>query len=157
MKKRKFTPTEWVAISLLLFMTALTTLNVFSRYALHMSISLTEEITSNMFGFLSFIGAAIAAERGAHLGLTAITDLLSPKLNHKIQILGCFISSLLLFLILILGGDMVMHQLEIGNVSPGLQWPEWIFGSMVPLGCALVAGSFLRKGIRLLREGGDAK
>ncbi len=155
MRKRKLSSIEWLGIVLLLGMTLLTTLNVFSRYMLHMSISLTEEVATNLFGFLSFIGAAIAAERGAHLGLTVITDLLPPRANRRAQIFSCFISAALLLFILVLGVDMVTHQIRLGNVSPGLQWPEWIFGCMVPLGCALVAVSFVRKGIRLLREGGN--
>jgi C4-dicarboxylate transporter DctQ subunit len=148
--KRKFRLSEWIAIGILLAMTFLTTANVFSRYMLHMSISLTEEVTTNMFGLLSLIGAAIAAERGAHLGLTILTDLFSPKINRWIEIFGCVVSMALLLFMLYLGIGMVRHQISLGNLSTTLQWPEWVFGVIVPIGCALIAVSYLRKAILLL-------
>ncbi|MDR1828778.1 MAG: TRAP transporter small permease [Methylobacteriaceae bacterium] len=156
MNKRALRISEWIAVILLLSMTLLTTANVFSRYVFHMSIALTEELTTNMFGLLSFIGAAIAAERGAHLGLTILTDHLSAGANRLIRVFACFVSMTLLCFVAWLGVDMVRHQIRLGNLSTGMQVPEWIYGLMVPFGCALIAAAYLVKVIELLRKGKDA-
>ena len=60
-------------------MTLLTFANVVSRYWLHASISFTDELTTNLFVFLCTMGTALAVKRNAHLGLSIITDRLSPK------------------------------------------------------------------------------
>ena len=38
---------------------------------------------------------------------------------------------------------MVMSQMRRGQVTAGMQWPEWIFGAFVPLGAFFIAVEFL--------------
>ena len=79
---------EAICIICLLAMTTLVFANVFSRYVLHLSLSFSEEITTNLFVLLSMMGTAIAARRRAHLGLSILTDAVSPKLRRAMLIFG---------------------------------------------------------------------
>ena len=66
----------------LVVMTGLTFVNVIARYVFSASLSFSEEITTYLFVLLSLLGSAIAAKRGAHLGLTIITDRVGPKMGR---------------------------------------------------------------------------
>jgi TRAP-type C4-dicarboxylate transport system permease small subunit len=60
-------------------MTFITVINVISRKFLGLSMSFLEEITTAMFILITLLGAAAAAGKGAHLGLSALTDLKNIK------------------------------------------------------------------------------
>ena len=72
----------------LVVMTALTFVNVVARYVFSASLSFSEEITTYLFVLLSLLGSAIAAKRGAHLGLTIISDRVGPKAGRVLGIIS---------------------------------------------------------------------
>ena len=55
---------DWFLVITLGLMLILNFANVVSRYCLSTSIAFTEELTTNLFVWSSFIGAAAAAKRG---------------------------------------------------------------------------------------------
>lgn len=61
---------------ILLIMLILTFINVIARYIILASMPFVEELTCVGLMILSILGAATAAKRQAHLGLSVITDLL---------------------------------------------------------------------------------
>ena len=61
----------------LVTMTALTFGNAVLR-KLGSGIFFSEEISTYLFVLLSLLGSAIAAKRGAHLGLTIVTERVGP-------------------------------------------------------------------------------
>jgi len=141
---------KWILILSLAIMAILNFSNVISRYLLHASLSFTEEVTTNLFVFNTFIGAAIGARRGAHLGLTIITDRVSNKVR-KIMLFGMNITSAGLFAVLIyFGYGMVKSQLKFGQTTAALGLPEWWFGMAIPVGSACIMLGFLVAGIEIL-------
>ena len=79
---------EYICAVCTVVMTLLVFANVLSRYVLHISLSFSDEITTNLFILLSMMGAAIATKRRAHLGLTILTDAVSPKVRKLLLTLG---------------------------------------------------------------------
>lgn len=74
-------------------------LNVLSRYIFHFSLAATEEITINLFVWVTTIGIGIAFERSGHLGMVTFFN----KFPRSLQKASVIIYSLLavgLFLIL---------------------------------------------------------
>ena len=128
----------------LIVMTILTFANVVSRYVFSASFSFSEEITTYLFVLLSLLGTAIAAKRGAHLGLSIVTDAVNPKVRKVLHIIGFFIASAFCAAIFFYGVKMVMNQRMLGQVTAGMQWPEWIFGSFVPLGGFFATARFVQ-------------
>lgn len=151
MEKEKIKFDEAIAAAILLVMVLLAFANVVSRYLLHMSISATEEITTNLFGLLTFIGAGIAAKRGKHLGLTIITDHLPPKAVKWLNVLSCLIGIALFALIFAQGIVMTRAEFASGHVSAGMQWPQWIFGCVVPLGSLIIIVIYGRELVKVLK------
>lgn len=143
----------WIIAISMLLMTVITFSNVISRYVLHQSWSFTEEITTNLFVWVTFLGASVATKRKGHLGLSILTDYLPPVLK-KAAIAFTVLCSVVLFSILFkYGVDMVKSQSITGQTSPALGWPEWIFGISVPVGALILIFRFLELGYQELKGG----
>ncbi len=133
-------------------MTVLTFANVIARYVFSASFSFSEEITTYLFVLASLMGSAIAAKRKAHLGLTILTDRLSPKGEKLCNVIGYFIGVLFALAIFYYGILMVLSQINLGQKTAGMQWPEWIFGSFVPIGSFFVLIRFIELMIKAVKE-----
>ncbi len=127
----------------LIIMTSLTFANVIARYVFSASFSFSEEITTYLFVMLSLIGSAAAARRKAHLGFTAILDLFPAGLKRAIQTMSYALATFFSAALFWYGINMVQSQIYHGQVTAGMQWPEWIFGSFVPLGAFFITVEFL--------------
>ncbi|MBA1335022.1 MAG: hypothetical protein HPY66_0644 [Firmicutes bacterium] len=131
----------------LLIMATINFANVVSRYLLHASWAFTEEITTNLFVLTSLLGAAVAAKRGSHLGLSVFTDFI-PKKYQKFVTLFSVICAVILFSMLFRYGiNMVQSQMRFRQTSPALGWPEWIFGMAVPIGAFSLIVRFIQLGV----------
>ena len=141
----------------LIVMTALTFANVIARYVFSASFSFSEEITTYLFVLLSLIGSA-ASRRKAHLGFTAILDLLPKGLQKIIQTISYALATFFSAALFWYGINMVQSQIYHGQVTAGMQWPEWIFGSFVPIGAFFITVEFLFMLIDTISsKEGDAK
>ena len=101
---------------------------------------------------MSFMGTAIAARRRAHLGLSIITDRVSPHTRLIIQLVMYGISVLFCLLIVFFGVQMVISQYRLGQETANMQWPEWIYGSFVPIGAAFAAIAFFQTMLVMCKE-----
>jgi C4-dicarboxylate transporter, DctQ subunit len=142
---------EWLVCICLVVMTLLTFVNVIARYIFSASLSFSEEITTYLFVLLSLLGAAIAAKRGAHLGLTIVTDHVGPKAAHIMATISMFFATLFSGIICYFGVFMTLNQFNKGQLTAGTQLPEWIFGSFVPIGALFVTIRFGQNLVKLLR------
>lgn len=146
---------EVMAAICLSVMTLLTFINVIARYVFSASFSFTDEITTNLFVLLTLLGAAIAAKRGAHLGLTVVTDMLPYRIRKCTKIIGYLFAVLFCALLIYYGVVMVIHEFEMKQLTAGMQWPEWIFGSFVPIGAFILFIRFFGVFIKAIKEGGE--
>ena len=142
---------EGICIVCLIVMTALVFANVFSRYVLHLSLSFSEEITTNLFVLLSMMGTAIAARRRAHLGLSILTDAVSPKVRRAMLVFGFGLATVFCFAAFFYGIKMVHNEYILGQVTPSMQWPEWIYGCFVPVGAAFMTLRFAQATLEEIR------
>ncbi|MCP1111335.1 C4-dicarboxylate transporter DctQ subunit [Lachnospiraceae bacterium PF1-21] len=148
---------EIIAATCLIVMTILTFSNVVARYVFSASFSFSEEITTYLFVLLSLLGTAIAAKRGAHLGLSIITDAVSPQVRKILHCIGFFIATIFCLAIFWYGIGMVANQRMLGQVTAGMQWPEWIFGSFVPIGAFFATIRFGEVLIKEIKSKPDVK
>ncbi|WP_312060960.1 TRAP transporter small permease [Anaerotignum sp.] len=124
-------------------MTVLAFVNVIARYVFSASLSFTDEITTYLFVLLSLLGAAIAAKRGAHLGFTILQDIVCEKLRRIMVLIGYGFAVLFSGAICYYGVFMVLSQYAKKQITSGMQWPEWTFGSFVPVGAFFLTIRFL--------------
>lgn len=135
---------EVLSAACLIVMTVLTFANVIARHVFSASFSFSEEITTYLFVLLSLLGTAIAAKRRAHLGLTILTDAVKPEVRRIMEVISYILAVLFSGAIFLYGIKMVMNQRMLGQVTAGMQWPEWIFGSFVPIGAFFVLVRFIQ-------------
>ena len=123
-------------------MTILVFANVLSRYLLHYSLSFSDEITTYLFVLLSMMGTAIATKRRAHLGLSILTDTVSPPARKALLVLGFAIGTVFSAALFYYGILMVINQYNLGMETSAMQWPEWIYGTFIPFGAFFVTIRF---------------
>ncbi len=134
---------KFVACACVSVMAVLVFANVIARYVFNNSLAVSDEMSTYLFVLMSFMGTAIAARRRAHLGLSIVTDRVSPRARLVIQMIMYAVSALFCLLIVIFGVQMVISQYQMGQETATMQWPEWIYGSFVPVGAAFSMIAFL--------------
>ena len=128
---------EWILIILMSIICVLTFGNVLARYIFHTSFSFTEELTTNLFAFIIFIGAALLARENGHLGFSLLADVLPKRLTNILTfIVGC-LTTLFFVILLWYGMEMVIQQYEYNQKTPAMGLPTWTMGLAVPLGSFL--------------------
>lgn len=125
---------EWIVVIVLSIMSTIAFVNVLSRGFANYSFSFTEEITVNLFVMLTFVGTAIGVREYAHLGFTLIYDRGNKLLKNIITILVGLMMVLLFGILLYFGFMMVQYQVDMGQKTPALGWPQWWFSMSMPIG-----------------------
>ena len=73
--------------------------NILSRYFVNFSIGSTEEITINLFVWMTVVGTGIAFERGAQLGMVTFFNLFPLKMRKTLVVLSAFLGAGLFVLV----------------------------------------------------------
>ena len=143
---------KFVACVAVSIMAVLVFVNVIARYVFGDSLAVSDELSTYLFVLMSFMGTAIAARRKAHLGLSIITDRVSPRARMIINEIMYAISALFCLLIVSFGVQMVISQYQMGQETATMQWPEWIYGSFVPIGAAFAMLAFLQTMVQMYKD-----
>jgi C4-dicarboxylate transporter DctQ subunit len=127
-----------VCICTFAVMLALTFVNVLSRFFLHISLSFSEEIVTGLFVLASLAGSSVAVREGSHLGLDYLVSFTPQTVRKALALLGNLLGIVMCGVIFYYGLFMVADEYASGQLSATMQWPEWIYGSTVPLGASLL-------------------
>jgi len=132
-----------IAAILLFAMAAIAFANVLSRYLFHFSFSATEEITINLFVWLTVVGSGIAFERGGQLGMVTLFNMFPKHLQKAVVIFSAFLSAALFIIVDIFVIQAIYDEITLFEAtSPALGIPVWIYYVGVP-----VLSVFVFKGI----------
>lgn len=125
---KKHRPYHIMAAIFLAAMALISFVNILGRYLFHYSLAFTEEITINLFVWMTIIGTGIAFEQGAHMGMTSFYNLFPHQLKRTIAIGGAFLSSALFITIDILLIQTIYQEMTLFRAtSPSLGIPVWIY------------------------------
>ena len=130
---KSFKVEHWIVAVLLFAMCCITFANIVSRYVLHFSFAATEEITINLFVWMTVVGCGIAFSRGAHLGMVTLFNRFPEALKRGVIVGSALLSSLLfllvsLYLIRAIYDDLVLFH----ATSGALGVPVWVYYAGVP-------------------------
>ena len=125
---------DGICAIILFIMLILTFINVIARYVLLASMPFVEELTCVGLMILSILGAATASKRGAHLGLSVVTDLLPQTAQSVIALICDILNAAFCVVIVYLGYLMVQNQINSNVLSMGMSWPVWLYGIWLPIG-----------------------
>jgi TRAP-type C4-dicarboxylate transport system permease small subunit len=117
--------------------------NVLGRYLFHYSLSFTEELTIHLFVGVVVVGAGIAFERGAHLGMVTFYRLFPVALRKGIIVFGAVLAVLLFLAVDVLLGISIYQEVTLFHArSASLEIPVWIYYAAV-----IVLSVFVFRGI----------
>ncbi|MGE4191920.1 MAG: TRAP transporter small permease [Pseudodesulfovibrio sp.] len=129
-----FSLEHWLVALCMAGMVIIAFLNVLSRYIFHFSLAATEEITINLFVWMTVIGIGIAFKRGGHMGMVTFFNHF-PLRAQKTCIVIYSLLAALLFLVL----DYYMIQAIYDEItlfeakSAALNIPVWIYYLGLPV------------------------
>lgn len=143
---------EWIVAIVMGLMATIAFINVLSRGIANYSLSFTEEITINLFVLLTFVGTAIGVREHAHLGFTLIYDLLNFSLKRVMTLFVGLMMALLFIVLIYFGTQMVLFQIQMGQRTPALGWPQWWFSLAMPVGALLCLYRTLQVTVKEYRD-----
>ena len=125
---------HWIVAILLFTMASIAFINVLSRYLFHFSFAATEEITINLFVWMTVIGTGIAFERGGQLGMVTFYNIFPNKFKKNVVVLSAALAATLFLLVDIYLIQAIYFELTIFQAtSAGLGIPVWIYYIGVPI------------------------
>ena len=94
---------------------------VFTRFILNNPSSWTEELAIFLLIWVALLGAAVALNRGAHLGIDYFVGKLPERMSLCTEVFVFACVSLFSLCVMIIGGtDLVLSTLQLGQESPAL-------------------------------------
>jgi TRAP-type C4-dicarboxylate transport system permease small subunit len=126
---------DYIITALLLFvMAAIAFVNVLSRYFFHFSFAATEEITINLFVWMTVLGSGIAFERGGHLGMVTLFNLFPGRAKRAVIFFSAAMSALLFILVNIYMIQAIYDEITLFKAtSAALGIPVWLYYLGVPV------------------------
>jgi C4-dicarboxylate transporter DctQ subunit len=136
---------EFVVFALLFLMTCVIFLSVMERFFLQWGITWAEELARYLSVWAAFIGSALAAKKGAHIGIEAFVQFL-PSRARKYEELAVFVVGLIFSVIVFyVGIDFLGKLIKTRQLSPAMRVPMMWAYMAVPFGCGLMAVHYFIK------------
>lgn len=133
-KDKRIRIDHWIAAILLFAMASIAFINVLSRYLFHFSFAATEEITINLFVWLTVVGSGIAFERGGQLGMVTLYNVFPMKYKRLVILFSSVLSALLFILVDIYMIQAIYDELTLFHAtSAALGIPVSIYYVGVPV------------------------
>jgi TRAP-type C4-dicarboxylate transport system permease small subunit len=108
----------WTLVVMVSVMTVLVIIQVLLRYIFFYSLSWSEEVARYLMIWVSFLAAALAVQKGLHIGMESLITRLSPAVRRKVNILTK--SVVLIFLLCLTSGGWKIAWLVREQSSPAL-------------------------------------
>ena len=119
---------------ILVFVTALTFVNVLVRKLTDSQFAWTEELVINLFVLLIMLGCGLCAREGSLISLSLIFDRLKVK-GRKVFVTIITVANTAFWIILLKTGyEKVLTQMANGKLTSSLGWHEWLFTIFLPIG-----------------------
>ena len=142
----KLTRIEEIAVALLLCtMMILIFGAVLERYFIQIGFIWTEELSRYLSVWAAFIGASLAAKKGAHIGIEAFVQMLPDRARKFQNILVILLALTFSLIVLSLGLSLVRRLAASTQLSPAMRinmaWPY----AAIPVGSGLMAVHYFIK------------
>lgn len=126
--------TEAVCCIFLLAMTL--TLQVVCRYLLGAALTWSEEFARYGLVWITFLGGSVAVKKGAHMGVEALVNALSPKVRKIVQLFTLLCVMGFLVIATIKGGQLALFNMK--QHSPAMGVPMGLVYFAIPTGCLIM-------------------
>jgi C4-dicarboxylate transporter DctQ subunit len=107
--------------------------NVVARYVFDSSLTWASELTTYLFLWSTFFGAAYCFKQDAHISITLMLEKVNPKLAKMLMLLAHLITFTFLAAVAYYGYEYVVFVHELEEVSVDLEMPMWIIYLVIPI------------------------
>ena len=136
---------HWIVAILLFTMASIAFINVLSRYLFHFSFAATEEVTINLFVWMTVVGSGIAFERGGQLGMVTLYNVFPRKYKRLVILFSSILGALLFILVDIYMIQAIYDELTLFHAtSAALGIPVSIYYVGVPVFSVFVFAGIYR-------------
>lgn len=125
-----------IAIGLLV-VTALLFVNIVLRYGFAANTTWAQEFIRYVMVWITFIGASVCFQKGMHLGVDFVMDLLKGKAKKGLQLFINIASIVFMGILIKYSLDLVLFTKDTGQITPSLQIPLYYIYLAIPIGAAL--------------------
>ncbi len=152
-EKKKYHLDELLAAGLLAIMAIIAFVNVVNRYVFKQSLAFTEEITVNLFVWITLLGIAIAFRRGTNLKMTNLYDSFPVGLKRASNTIAAAIGLILFaFLAYNSGKEIWKNMTFYHQTSESLGIPTWIYSLGTPIFSIFVLKEIVSSTIKSNKE-----
>ncbi len=139
-------------------MALISVVNILGRYIFHYSLAFTEEVTINLFVWMTVVGSGMAFERGGHLGMVTLYRILPRSAQRHLVVVGSGLAAALFLAVDLTLLKAIHAEITLFHArSPALRLPVWIYDAGVVLLSPFVFRGVYRGARRRLdRAEGDA-
>jgi TRAP-type C4-dicarboxylate transport system permease small subunit len=148
--------TVWIVGALVVMVLTILS-DVFLRETLSYPLTWNLEVAQYCLINLTYVGAALAFRRRAHISISVVTSILSATAQRWVDVFGRFL--VLPFLVILAYSGMQILQKAKG-VTPTLRLPIWVYYFPIFIGAVLLCfyGAIqVVEAIRLARSGGGTE
>lgn len=135
-------------------MTAVTFVNVVTRYLVRYALAFTEELVVNLFVWLTLLGAAVAVREGSHLAFTWLVERAPRPLRRAAVGLSTALGVAVFLALAWFGLGQIASERALGTVSEALAVPQWWYTAGIPLFAVLIAARLVQAAWRAGRRRG---
>ena len=125
---------EFVLCVITVVVTAITFINVLSRYVFHSNFAWSEELVINVFILMIMLGCALCTRDGSMITLSLIFDTVGVGGKKILTVIDTVVNLIFYGILIYTGFDKVAGQISTGKETFSLGWPEWVFTILLPIG-----------------------
>ncbi len=133
---------KWALVVLMIVLIALVSFQVFNRVVVKVSMPWLEELARYTSAWVVFIGASYAAKQRAHIGVTAIVDMLPKSWRKSTEVLMYVTCVMFSLVMLFYGVKIVNVQMNMGQLTPALRVPMYWPYLSIPFGGLMLTFRF---------------
>jgi C4-dicarboxylate transporter DctQ subunit len=130
---------------------ALAFYNVIARYVFNHSLTWASELTTYLFIWSTFFGAAYCFKKDAHISINILIEKVSSKIAKFLILLSLFISFIYIGAIAYYGYEYLLFVNELEEISIDLEVPMWIVYLVIPVSFGFSTWILLRKIIKTIQ------
>lgn len=130
---------EILCVALLVVMCVIIFAATVARFTQLFVIDWAEELARYCMIWAVFLGIGIAAARGQHFCVEALSLFCPKKALNIIQILCAGIVVIFAAFCVVYGGEVLSWQMKAEQITASLHWPMWMMYLSIPVGMVLMA------------------